>query len=143
MDASQDTLVIDPVAMNIVNRVAEGSLVSGPYLFRGGVLLQGTLNGNGEIAGRLVIWHTGQLRGRVQVLGDLIVLGQLGLRSDSADPDTEVECHGTAYVAATGVSTGTIVATRLRMYDGSVLQGPFRTLRTDRILPVLDSKLHE
>jgi hypothetical protein len=36
------------------------------------------------------------------------------------------------------VCTGTIIATRLRMYDGAILQGPFKTLRADQALPVLD-----
>lgn len=136
--AGQDTLVIDPVKMNILNRVAEGSAVAGRLDFAGGLLLQGTLEGSGEIAGRLVVWHTGQLRGRFRVLGDLYVLGHLGGATDDTDPDTVVECQGTAYVASTGISTGTILAARLRMYDGATLQGPFRTLRSEDSLPVLD-----
>ena len=132
-----DTLVIDPVKMNIVNRIAEGSAMSGEVRFQGGLLLQGTLQGHGEIAGRLVLWHTGQLRGRFRVLGDLYVLGHLGGVADDTDPDTVVECQGTAYVASTGISTGTILAARLRMYDGATLQGPFRTLRSEDSLPVL------
>jgi cytoskeletal protein CcmA (bactofilin family) len=141
IDTGHDTLVIDPVKMNITNRVAEGTALSGRQRFEGGLLLQGTLDGGGEIAGRLVVWHTGQLRGRFRVLGDLYVLGQVGATTDTADPDTLVECQGTAYVASTGISTGTIIATRLRMYDGATLQGPFKTLRSGESLPVLDGKL--
>jgi cytoskeletal protein CcmA (bactofilin family) len=136
-DPAHDTLVIDPVKLNIVNRIAEGTVVDGAVRFEGGLLLQGSLLGRGDIDGRLVIWHTGQLRGHFRVLGDLIVLGHLGGVADDADPDTVVECQGTAYVASTGVSTGTILATRLRMYDGATLQGPFHTLRGGDALPVL------
>jgi cytoskeletal protein CcmA (bactofilin family) len=134
---TQDTLVIDPVKMNIVNRITEGTSVEGTTRFQGGLLLQGSLTGRGEIAGRLVIWHTGQLRGRFRVLGDLYVLGHLGGVADDADPETVVECQGTAFVASTGISTGTILAARLRMYDGATIQGPFRTLRGEDSLPVL------
>ena len=62
----------------------------------------------------------------------------LGAEVEDSDPDTVVECQGTVYVASSGVSTGTLLAARLRMYDGATLQGPFRTLRGDGALPVLD-----
>jgi cytoskeletal protein CcmA (bactofilin family) len=105
LDASHDTLVIDPVKMNIVNRIAEGSAVDGDLHFDGG----------------------------------LYVLGHLGGVADDIDRDTLVECQGTAYVASTGVSTGTLLAARLRMYDGAVLQGPFKTLRPEQSVPVLQA----
>jgi len=139
LDASQDTLVIDPVKLNIVNRVAAGSSVSGEQLhFKGGLLLQGSLSGRGEVAGRLVVWPTGQLIGKYKVFGDVYLLGHLGGVTDELDPHTTLECHGTVYVSSTGVSTGTIMAHRLRMYDGATLQGPFRTLRSNQSLPVLN-----
>lgn len=140
LDKTQDTLVIDPVKMNIVNRIAADTVLAGDFLFKGGLLLQGTLQGVGEIAGRLVVWHDARLIGRFRVLGDLYLLGQLGEATetdDEVDDQTEIECQGTAYVASTAVSTGTLIAAKLRMYDGAVLQGPFRTLRNAQSLPVL------
>jgi len=140
LDKSQDTLVIDPVKMNIVNRIAADTVLAGDFLFKGGLLLQGTLQGVGEIAGRLVVWHDARLIGRFRILGDLYLLGQLGEATeteDEVDEQTEIECQGTAYVASSGVSTGTLIAAKLRMYDGAVLQGPFRTLRNAQSLPVL------
>lgn len=140
LDKTQDTLVIDPVKMNIVNRIAADTVLAGDFLFKGGLLLQGTLQGVGEIAGRLVVWHDARLIGRFRVLGDLYLLGQLGEATetdDEVDDQTEIECQGTAYVASTGISTGTLIAAKLRMYDGAVLQGPFRTLRNAQSLPVL------
>jgi cytoskeletal protein CcmA (bactofilin family) len=137
LDAAHDTLVIDPVKLGITNRITEDSALDGQLQFRGGLLLQGTLSGQGEIAGRLVIWHTGQLRGHFRVLGDLYLLGHLGGVADDVDEDTVIECQGTAYIASSGVSTGTLLANRLRMYDGAVLQGPFKTLRSDLSVPVL------
>lgn len=136
-DKTLDTLVIDPVKMNIINRVAAETTASGAFNFQGGLLLQGSLNGEGEIAGRLVVWHDAKLVGRFRVLGDLYLLGRLGDTADAIDESTIIECQGTAYVASTGVSSGTLIAARLRMYDGAVLQGPFRTLRGEQSLPVL------
>jgi len=37
----QDTLTLDPIAMNVVNRVASGSVLSGELTFEGGLLVQG------------------------------------------------------------------------------------------------------
>ena len=136
---AQDSLVIDPVQMNIVNRVAEGGVLDGQFDFDGGLLLQGTLRGRGRIAGRLIIWHTGQLQGQFEVLGDVYVLGHLGGTVDAVDATTTLDCQGTIYVASSGVCTGTLNAARLRMYDGAVLQGPFKTLRHGRSLPVLQT----
>lgn len=139
MSDAQETLLLDPVAMNIVNRVAEGCVLTGQLHFKGGLLLQGRLDGEGEIEGRLVIWPGGQLQGRFRILGDLVVLGRLGADTDRHDEATRVECLGTAHVASTGVCTGSLRAARLRLYDGGVLQGPFRTLRREQQLPVLDT----
>jgi cytoskeletal protein CcmA (bactofilin family) len=136
LDKTQDTLVIDPVKMQIVNRIAAGTVLGGDFHFKGGLLLQGTLQGLGEIAGRLVVWHDARLVGRFRVLGDLYLLGHLG---DTTASDDEVDGQGTAYVASTGVSTGTLIAAKLRMYDGAILQGPFRTLRNAQSLPVLQT----
>lgn len=138
-ETGQDTLVIDPVKMNIVNRVAAGTTLEGEFHIKGGLLLQGTMRGHGKVAGRLVIWSGGRLTGRYKVMGDVYVLGQLGDEVDGTDDGTVVECLGTAYVSSTGVSTGHIVAARLRMYDGAVLQGPFSTLRPEQAPPVLQS----
>jgi cytoskeletal protein CcmA (bactofilin family) len=137
LDRSQDTLVIDPVKMNIVNRISAGTVLGGDFQFKGGLLLQGELHGSGEVHGRLVVWHDARLTGRFKVMGDLYVLGALGAPVDDVDDHTLVECLGTAYVASTGVSTGHIVAVRLRMYDGAVLQGPFSTTRPEHAPPVL------
>lgn len=140
MSKSQDTLIIDPVRMHIVNRVAEGSTLRGEHRYSGGLLLQGALQGSGEIGGRLVVWHDATLEGEFRVLGDLYVFGRIGAktRDQAADPSTRIECHGTVYLASTAVCTGEITATRLHMYDGASLQGPFSSLKAERTLPVLN-----
>jgi len=132
----QDTLTIDPVAMNIVNRVAAGSELSGDLSFEGGLLVQGSLEGHIRVNGRLIIWTGASVRGRIRVTGDLYLFGLLG-SANGGSHDTSLECEGMVYVSKTGVSTGTLLAKRLQMYEGAQLKGPFHTLQTNDRLPVL------
>ncbi len=129
--AHQDTLTIDPIAMAIVSRVAAGSALSGELEFEGGLLVQGALSGNIHVRGRLIVWTGGSVRGRVKVDGDLYLFGQLGA-AGAAPHDTTLECQGAVYVSRTGVSTGTLLARRLQLYEGASLQGPFKTLKPER-----------
>ena len=136
MKLPQDTLTIDPIAMNVVNRVAAGSRLAGDLQFDGGLLVQGEISGQIRVNGRLIIWKGGVVRGTVHVQGDLYLFGQLGVADGSAQ-DTQLECHGMAYVAQTGVSTGTLMAKRLQLYEGADLRGPFKTLKVGSTVPVL------
>lgn len=136
----QDTLTIDPIAMNVVNRVAEGSRLSGDLNFEGGLLVQGEIAGNIHVNGRLIVWAGGVVLGRVRVSGDTFLFGQLGAASAGAR-DTVMECHGMAYVSKTGMSTGTLMARRLQLYEGANLQGPFKTLKKADNVPVLHDVL--
>lgn len=132
----QDTLTIDPLAMNVVNRVAAGCDLSGDLQFSGGLLVQGTLEGHIRVDGRLIIWTGAQVRGRIRVMGDVYLFGQLG--SGAGGPhDTSLECEGMVYVSKTGVSTGTLLAKRLQTYEGAQIKGPFHTLQSSDRLPVL------
>ena len=136
----QDTLTIDPVAMNVVSRIAAGCTLVGEHRFEGGVLVQGELAGTVTVQGRLIVWAGGTVRGRVRVIGDRYVFGRLG-EAGGRPEDTVIECLGTTYVASTGVSTGTLTAQRLRLYDGADLQGPFRTLKSASAPPVLHERV--
>jgi cytoskeletal protein CcmA (bactofilin family) len=137
MQSLQDVLTIDPIAMNVVNRVSAGSRLSGEHAFQGGLLVQGEIAGSLETRGRLIVWAGGQVSGRVKIWGDLYLFGQLG-EPGQEDNATVVECMGTAFIASTGISSGTLLAQRIRMYDGAQLQGPFKTLKENAVLPQLD-----
>ena len=137
LKTAQDTLTLDPIAMNVVNRVAAGGQLSGELQFEGGLLVQGEVSGNIRINGPLIIWTGGAVRGRVRVTGDLYLFGRLGAAGVDAH-DTSLECQGMAYVSKTGVSTGTLMARRLQLYEGADLQGPFKTLKLGDQLPVLN-----
>ncbi len=122
--------------MNIVNRVAAGCRLEGNLQFDGGLIVQGEISGIIRVNGRLIVWKGGVVRGAVTVLGDLYLFGQLGATDGSAQ-DTQIECVGMAYVAQTGMSTGTLMAKRLQLYEGADLRGPFKTLKLGGNLPVL------
>lgn len=136
MKTPQDTLTLDPIAMNVVNRVAAGTQLNGELQFDGGLLVQGEISGHIRVNGRLIVWTGGVIKGRVRVTGDLYLFGQLGAPGAGAH-DTSLECQGMAYVSKTGVSTGTLMARRLQLYEGADLQGPFKTLKLGDNLPVL------
>lgn len=136
MKLPQDTLTIDPIAMNVVNRIASGCRLDGDLQFDGGLLVQGEISGQIRVNGRLIIWKGGVVRGTVRVNGDLYLFGQLGAQ-DASPLETQLECVGMAYVAQTGVSTGTLMAKRLQLYEGADLRGPFKTLKLGGSLPIL------
>jgi Polymer-forming cytoskeletal len=142
MRPPQDTLTIDPIAMNMVNRVAAGCRLGGDLEFEGGLLVQGEIFGNIRINGRLIIWTGGVVRGTIRVQSDFYLFGQLGDPQDSG-LNTHLECMGVAYVAQTGVSTGTLLAKRLQMYEGADIRGPFKTVKLGPQLPVLNNVLSE
>ncbi len=133
----QDNLVVDPLGMNIVNRIAPESNVRGDVAFQGGLLVQGNLSGSGQIAGRLIVWQGAQVQGHFRVVGDLYVFGRIGAAGADATK-TVIECMGTAYIASSASTTGTITAQRLRLYEGADLQGPFKTIKNIDALPELD-----
>ena len=132
----QDNLVVDPLGMNIVNRIAPESNVRGDVAFQGGLLVQGNLSGSGQVLGRLIVWHGAQVQGHFRVVGDLYVFGRIGAVGADATK-TVIECMGTAYIASTASTTGTITAQRLRLYEGADLQGPFKTIKNFEALPEL------
>jgi hypothetical protein len=131
-----DVLTIDPVAMQVTNRVAAGTQCLGEHRFDGGVLVQGALGGYVEVAGRLIVWRGGLVKGQVLVRGDLYLFGTLG-EPGGLPEDTVVECLGTAYLASTAVSNAQLSAQRLRLYEGAELHGPFKTLKPGLAPPVL------
>ena len=122
--------------MNVVNRVAAGTRLGGNLQFEGGLLVQGEMSGDIRVNGHLIIWTGAVVRGQIWVTGDLYLFGQLG--APSASPkETVMKCMGMAYVANTAVATGTLMASRLKLYDGADLQGPFQTLKLADRVPVL------
>lgn len=136
----QDTLTVDPIAMNVVNRIASGSRVEGMLQFSGGLLVQGTAAGNIHVDGALIVWADAVVRGRLRVNGDVYVFGAVGAANGAT---TVLECTGTVCVASTGVCNASLLARSLRLYQGAQAHGPFKTRTGPADLPVLRDTLPE
>jgi hypothetical protein len=123
-----EVLRIEPVAMNLVNRLAEGSVANGPQAFRGGLLLQGQWLGSGIVKGNLVLWHSALMVGHFKIEGDLYVFGNLGAESLQFG-ETMVECQGTTFMANTAICSATLLTVGLRLYDGANISGTIKTMK--------------
>lgn len=127
----EEILRIDPLAMNLVNRLATGTVARGPQAFQGGLLLQGQWIGNGLVRGNLVVWHDALMVGRFRVEGDMYVFGQLG--TDGIEMgETFFECHGTTYMAHSARSSASVLTIGLRLYDGADISGIIKTMKGQR-----------
>ncbi len=89
-----DSVVIDPVKMNIINKISAGSNTSGNLSFNGGLLLQGHHVGELTVSGGpLVILEDASVSGKVTVQGDVWVFGRIGSTEPDAVP-THMTVHG-------------------------------------------------
>lgn len=123
---SEATLVIDPVRMNIVNKIAAGSKSCGTVECLGGLLLQGEHQGGLVVnEGPLVLWEGSRLTGTIHVGGDAYVFGTLGSESDS---QTTITVMGTLYLTAKAVVYGRMRYKKLSTYDGALIHGSLETL---------------
>lgn len=142
LKAPQDILTFDPVGLHVVNRIAQGCRLGGKLHFKGGLLVQGDIKGDIRVEGRLIVWAEGRVRGRLSVQGDVYVFGQLGDLAPDA-PATTLDSQGMVCVAQSGISTATLLARRLLLYDGADVRGTFKTLRAGETLPVLNETVVE
>lgn len=68
---NNESIVIDPVAMKIVNRIAAGSKCEGSLECEGGVIIEGVFSGTLSVkGGPLVLMPGGVARGMLACDGD-------------------------------------------------------------------------
>lgn len=138
-----DILTIDPVAMGITNRICKGSAMHCQGDFRGGLIVQGHLEGHCRILGSLIVWESASIKGQFEVFGDIYVFGVLGSEEDTLaeqKPGSEITCHGAIHMAHSAQSHAHVAAQRIVTYDGARIFGAFRTLKNHQQLPEL---IHE
>lgn len=129
-ETPNEELIIDPHAMNIVNRVAPGSHYSGTLRFDGGVLIQGKVDGDIEVhGGPLVLMPDGELSGRILAKGEAYLFGTIHARSDTEL--SELDVHDAVFLASSLQAKADITAGALKSYDGAVIEGRIKTLRRD------------
>ena len=118
-------MVIDPVAMNITNKVAADTKSTGRLECRSGMLLEGEHNGDLIVHGTLVVAQGARLSGTSTVHGDVYVFGSLG---EPGAAHCILTVHGTLHLTKTSVTYGKMQCLRVATYDGAKVHGVFKTL---------------
>ena len=129
---SGETIVIDPVGMNIVNRVAPGTVLEGDTTWSGGLLVQGTIKGNIKIAGGpLVLMDGAVIAGKVTCLSDVYLFGKI--EPPGEGQLSEVSCTGSAFLAETLVAEADLNAAGWKLFNGAQVNGRFKTLNASEL----------
>jgi cytoskeletal protein CcmA (bactofilin family) len=124
-------VIIDPVAMNIVNRIAKGSHSRGAVHSVGGILIEGTFEGDLIVHdGPLVLMEGAELIGSITAHADAYVFGQVG----RATGDTELTVLGEGHFAATARSVASIKCAIPHIYHGAKLEGMLDTVQKEQRL---------
>jgi len=123
----ETSVIIDPVAMNIVNKIALGTKSAGTIACSGGLLLQGEHRGELTVKdGPLVIYEGAVLFGSVEVHDDIYVFGQVG---EPGDKLTELTSFGTVHLTSKAVVHGALRCVKLATYNGSQIHGSLETIQ--------------
>jgi cytoskeletal protein CcmA (bactofilin family) len=122
-----ETIVIDPQAMNIVNRVAPGCRQSGFFHCKGGLMVEGSIEGEIEIVGGpLVLMPEGVIAGRIRGDGEAYLFGTI--RPRCANEPSEVAVAGEAFLTQTLRARANITTGAIRWYHGAQVDGRIDTL---------------
>ncbi len=97
--------------------IGNGSHFDGLLTFRGAARVDGVLTGTIEARGRLEVGPQAHVQARIEV-DELVIEGRV---------EGELRVRERAELAATAVVVGSLVAPRLAMAEGSVLDGPCST----------------
>lgn len=118
---------IDPVAMNIVNRLAPGTKFSGEFECQGGILVEGSFVGSMVIkGGPLVLMPEGSITGSVTCDGDAFLAGKILAREGGEM--SELNILGTALMTESLAAQANIVAGAFKSYEGAQVEGRIKTL---------------
>lgn len=123
--AQPESLEIDPVAMNIVNRIAPGTVQTGELVCEGGLLVEGKLSGKVTVTGGpLVLLTHGVISGDVVVNHDAYLLGTFEEKPDGQL--CELSVTGTAFLGSTLKAAANLQASALKTYHGAHTFGLIR-----------------
>jgi hypothetical protein len=125
--ANGQTVRIDPISMNITNRIAAGSASSGTLKFTGGLLLQGNHHGDLEIEGGPLVVEGGSLTGQATVYGDAYIFGRIGGPEEAGD-DTVLTVHGVLHLTGRAETWGLLRSAKLASYNGAKINGSIQTI---------------
>jgi|TARA_B110001454_G_C12428062_1_gene312303 hypothetical protein len=125
---NKEEIVIDPVAMKIVNRIAPGSKFSGTLECSGGLFVEGEFSGTAIVTGGpLVLMQTGVMRGSINCDQNAFLFGEIGALENG--DLSELECHGAAFMTETLRAKANITAGSFKSYDGFEVEGRIKTIK--------------
>lgn len=128
--ADTESIIIDPAAMNIVNRVAEGTTQTGCCRCAGGLLVQGKVEGELHITGGpLVLMPGGEICGTVTTDGEAYLFGKVLATAD--EKLSEIDVGGTVFLAETLHARANITAGAFKSWDGAQVEGRIKTVKRE------------
>jgi hypothetical protein len=128
---TEETIIIDPVGMNIVNRIAPGTKFTGVLECSGGLLVQGQFEGTLVVAdGPLVLMQEGVMSGDFDCKQDAYLFGTI--LAKQGGEQSLLTAGGAAFMAETLEAKADITATAFKTYEGAQVDGRIRTVRKDR-----------
>lgn len=128
MNDANETLTIDPVKEGVVNRIAAGTVHKGDLACSGGLWVEGTVVGNLDVDGVLVLSPGSTVSGRIVVRGSRAVLAGAVLPANESEL-SEIYVVGTAHLARTLDAKANITAGELMFYTGAQIDGRIRAGR--------------
>lgn len=119
---------IDPVKMNITNRIDKGSRAVGPVEMNSGFWLGGVFEGDLTVRNGPLVVQEGAIlsSGKIVVEGDVYLFGQLG-KAEEGDRPTTLECTGELHFCETSLSYGKMRTQHPMVYSGAKIQGKLET----------------
>jgi cytoskeletal protein CcmA (bactofilin family) len=123
----RESFTIDPVRMNILNRIAPGSRSAGTLECQGGLIVQGRFEGQLTVCGGpLVLMPEGALCGTIICDQDAYLAGTVELREDGSS--SELQAKGAAFCSETLVAKANITAGAFKTYQGAQVEGVIKIL---------------
>lgn len=127
----EETIVIDPVGMNIVNRIAPGTKFTGTLECSGGLIVQGNFQGSLVVVdGPLVLMQGGVMFGDFDCKQDAYLFGTIEAQSNGEQ--SQLTVGGAAFLAETLEAKADITACVFKTYEGAQVDGRIRTVRKER-----------
>lgn len=128
---TEEIIVIDPVNMNIVNRIAPGSKSSGTLECSGGLLIEGRFEGNLVVTdGPLVLMQGGVISGDFDCKQDAYLFGTIEAKSNG--DQSQLNVGGAAFMAETLDAKADLTVGVFKIYEGAQVDGRLRTVRKDQ-----------
>lgn len=103
--------------------IGEGTEFTGQLTGDGHVLVQGSVNGDSDLAGPVTIAPTGRWNGRLKAQ-DVIIAGTV---------DGDIEASGKAEIRPTARVTGSVSAAQIAIGEGARVDGKLSTLSPEEI----------